>query len=246
MKKAALLFVSILAVGSIFALPPISQNPHYHDFANQAEHFGIPNFWNVASNIPFLLVALAGWHSLRSGEAGESCKRVCVRMLLLGIAFTACGSADYHWQPSDVRLLWDRLPMTVVFMCVFILTVGERIDSRLASHLLWPLLVLGVASVFYWRLTGDLRLYAVVQFYPLLAVPLMLLLFPAGPTSVAAQWAMIGFYALAKLAELLDSRLQDAVPAGAHAWKHLFAATGLLLYTQALIRTNRSDKQTTS
>ena len=247
MKKAVLLFGSILAVGSIFALPPISQNPRYHDFANHAEHFGIVNFWNVISNAAFLLVALAAWHALRLGdEAEEIWKKNSVRVLLLGIGLTAFGSAYYHWQPSDARLLWDRLPMTIVFMCVFTLTIGERIDARLASRLLWPLLVLGIASVFYWRWTGDLRLYALVQFYPLLAVPLMLLFCPAGATSVAAQWGMIGCYGLAKLAEMFDSKWQNAVPAGAHAWKHLFVATGLLLYTQALIRTSRSDKQTTS
>jgi hypothetical protein len=247
MKKAVLLFVSVLAVGSIFVLPPIRQNPHYHDFANHAEHYRIVNFWNVVSNAAFLLVALAGWHALQLGdEAEETWKKTCVRVLLLGIGFTAFGSAYYHWHPSDARLLWDRLPMTIVFMCVFTLTIGERIDARLASRLLWPLLILGIASVFDWRWTGDLRLYAVVQFYPLLAVPLMLLLLPAGATSVPAQWGMIGFYGLAKLAEMFDSTLQNTVPAGAHAWKHLFAATGLLLYTQALIRTSRSDKQTTS
>ena len=151
MKKAVLLFVSFLAVGSIFALPPIRQNPHYHDFANQAEHYGIVNFWNVISNAAFLLVALAGWHALQRGEAKETWKRRCVRILLVGIGFTAFGSAYYHLQPSDASLLWDRLPMTIVFMCVFTLTIGERIDARLGGRLLWPLLSLGIASVLYWR-----------------------------------------------------------------------------------------------
>jgi len=43
---------------------------------------------------------------------------------------------------------------------------------------------------------------------------------------------MIAFYGVAKIAEFADSRL--AVPFGAHAWKHVSAALGLFVYTQAL------------
>ncbi len=52
--------------------------------------------------------------------------------------------------------------------------------------------------------------------------------------SLPAQWAMIAFYAIAKLAETFDSRF-PSLPLGAHAWKHVFAAAGLLLYTQAFV-----------
>jgi hypothetical protein len=48
-------------------LPPIVQNQNYHDFADQRTLFGIPHFWNVVSNIPFLGIGAAGlWQFDRS------------------------------------------------------------------------------------------------------------------------------------------------------------------------------------
>jgi len=32
----------------------------YHQFADQRELFGIPNFWNVVSNLPFIAVGAVG------------------------------------------------------------------------------------------------------------------------------------------------------------------------------------------
>src|SRR6201987_2903758 len=41
-------------------LPPIAQAPTYHQFADQRTLLGIPNFWNVVSNLPFVLVGAVG------------------------------------------------------------------------------------------------------------------------------------------------------------------------------------------
>lgn len=219
-------FTAAATIVAACFLPPIHQSQFYHRFAEHSTHFGIANFWNVTSNVPFLIVALAAW--LR-----KSRKDICFQMLLIGIALTTFGSAFYHAQPSDARLVWDRLPMTIVFLCILTLTIADRVNPRLVHHLLWPLLAVGVLSVAYWRATGDLRPYVVVQFYPLIAIPLLLCLpNSTAAISLPAQWGMIAFYALAKIFELLDGRLATQVPAGAHAWKHVLAAIGLLLYTQ--------------
>jgi hypothetical protein len=236
MKRLVLLaLLTVVALGAVWLLPPIQQSQSYHNFAHRTEYLGIANFWNVISDVAFLFVAAAAWPRLNSQMLHEPWKRTCFRVLLLGIALTAFGSAYYHWQPTDARLLWDRLPMTIVFMCVLTLTIGEQVNPHLATALLWPLLVIGALSVFYWRFTGDLRPYIVVQFYPLIVVPLMLC-FPkhTAPTSLGAQWGMIACYGFAKAAEMFDSRLLQVVPGGAHAWKHIFAALGLLIYTQAV------------
>jgi len=50
--------LAIVAIGSIALMlssPPIAQDPRYHEFADRRAFFGIPNFWDVVSNIPFLL-----------------------------------------------------------------------------------------------------------------------------------------------------------------------------------------------
>ena len=41
-------------------LPPIPQDQGYHDFADHRTMFGIPNFWNVVSNLPFVAVGAVG------------------------------------------------------------------------------------------------------------------------------------------------------------------------------------------
>ena len=86
---------------------------------------GIPNFLDVVSNAGFLLVGLVGLWWLAAGRrtstpAGftQSSERWAYGVFFLGVILTGFGSAWYHWQPSDATLVWDRLPMTLVFMSV--------------------------------------------------------------------------------------------------------------------------------
>jgi hypothetical protein len=47
-----------------------------------------------------------------------------------GVGLTAFGSAYYHLEPTNDRLLWDRLPMTVAFMGLFAAVLSERVRLR--------------------------------------------------------------------------------------------------------------------
>ena len=95
--------------------------------------------------------------------------------------------------------------------------------------LLAPLVVAGLGSVLWWhggevRGHGDLRPYALVQFYPLVAVPLMLYLFEPRYTLGGAVLATVAVYGLAKVFELLDGPIlaMGSVVSG-HTLKHLAA-----------------------
>jgi len=79
--------------------------------------------------------------------------------------------------------------MTVVFMSLLAMTVGKRAA-------LWPLILCGMCSVVYWRMTGDLSAYILVQFVPMMVIP-----FVGG---MRWTWGMIGCYGVAKLLELFD------------------------------------------
>jgi hypothetical protein len=67
-------------------------------------------------------------------------------VLFCGLILTAAGSAYYHLAPDNARLVWDRLPMTMVFMSLVAAIVMERIDLRAGLVLLPILLLVGAAG----------------------------------------------------------------------------------------------------
>ena len=221
----------------VFFLPRYPQNPAYHQFADHRTFFGIPNCLNVISNAPFLLVGALGLAFLfrRRGQGEKppfihSQERWPYSGFFLGVALTSVGSAYYHLAPSNGTLIWDRLPMTIAFVSFFAAVVVERISLKAGLWLLLPLILLGISSVAYWNLTelhgrGDLRPYGYVQAYPLLGVPLVILLFPASYTRTADLLMVGGIYVLAKIFELFDRPIYDLghIVSG-HTLKHLVAA----------------------
>jgi hypothetical protein len=230
-RLAVLLTVTAVTAAVVLRMDPIPQDPAYHQFADTRPWLGIPNFQNVASNLPFLIVGLIGLTRLRrlSGEIDVGEKAAWI-FLFLGIALTAFGSSWYHLAPSNATLVWDRLPMTLGFMGFFAGVIGERISQRAYRLLLWPLAGVGVASVLYWYASeiqgqGDLRLYALVQFFPLLLIPLIMAFYRPRYSHGSLLFAALGFYASAKAFEHWDRPIFDAtrgIVAG-HALKHLAA-----------------------
>jgi hypothetical protein len=234
---AALAILGAASLAILLFLPPVFQDPNSHHFADRRTLLGIPNFWNVVSNAAFLAAAAFGIRALRSRSAfTENWERHAFGVLLAGTVMVAFGSAYYHLQPDSTTLFWDRLPMTLVFMSLFAATIGERIGLRIGRRCLLPLLALGVMSVAYWRVTGDLRPYGIVQFYPMIAIPLLLILLPPRYTGSAGLFATIALYGIAKLLELFDSQLAAIVSTGGHPWKHLAAAASLLCYVITVAR----------
>jgi hypothetical protein len=124
--------------------------------------------------------------------------------------------------------------MTLVCAGLLTTVLGERLDLGAARRLFVPLIVLALASVSYWDWTerrgaGDLRPYALVQYGSLLAIVLMLVLFPARRRGTPYLIAALSAYGGAKLFELADKpifELTRHVVSG-HTLKHLVAAIGL-------------------
>jgi hypothetical protein len=237
-RRGIALIAAAALIGILLALvPPIHQDPVYHLFADRRTIAGVPNFWNVVSNVPFLIVAILGLRALRSRTAFlENWERVVYGVLLAATLLVGIGSAYYHLRPDDQRLFWDRLPMSVLFPTLVVITIGERIGSSVGKRLFAPLLAVGVVSVLVWRWSGDLRLYAIVQFGSMVAVPFLLLKFPPRYSSSNAVWGTVALYGLAKIAELLDSPLGKFAATGGHPWKHLAAAAAMLVYVNGMAR----------
>jgi Ceramidase len=212
-----LLSLAAASLAGLFWLPPIPQDPHYHQFADQRTLLGIPHFWNVVSNIPFVLIGGIGLHRFRRDPT--------TIVLFSGVLLTGFGSSYYHWNPNDDTLFWDRLPMTMGFMAVLSAVIKERISEEAGAILLWPLLAMGIFSLLLWRWTDDLRLYAWVQFFPLLVLPILFLLFPPKFTGTSYWLAAIGLYALAKLLELYDHEVYSVGSLlSGHTLKHFASA----------------------
>ncbi|MDJ0973320.1 MAG: alkaline phytoceramidase [Planctomycetota bacterium] len=203
----------LIALPVLFFVGPISQNPCYHNFADQRVVWGIPYFGDVVTNLPFVIVGIWG---------------LCLRpprdwaVFFLGLALTGIGSGYYHLDPTNTTLVWDRLPMTLAFMGFFAALIRERVDERVGRALLWPLVIAGTGTVGWWALTDDLRAYGLVQFYPMVATVLLLWLLP-GPRK-SYLLALVS-YVLAKVTELLDWQIWNTNEfASGHNLKHLFAA----------------------
>jgi len=226
-------FICIAAFVAVFFVEPIAQDSTYHNFADTNEFFGIANFWNVVSNIPFLIVGLMGLAQLKRlniiPEMG-----VAYWLLFFGVTLVAFGSGYYHLNPNNQTLVWDRLPMTIAFMSLFAVIIAEFVNQQKGSLLLFPLLIVGIASVFFWQWTeskgaGDLRFYALVQFLPIIIIPLILLAYRPGFTMISAYWWLLLAYILAKVLEYFDSDIYHVFnqQMSGHAIKHVAAAVGM-------------------
>lgn len=242
--------VAVLAIAATMVLPPIAQDPAYHGFADTRRIAGVPNFWNVVSNVAFAIVGVGGlvW-LVRHGRARvdrpltERWELVTAWVFSAGVALIGVGSAYYHLAPDNERLVWDRLPMTLVFMSLFALVVGDRVSGPAGRWLLGPLLGAGLASVLVWRASeragnGDLRFYALVQFLPMLLVPLLLLLLPGRFTGAGWLWTALALNALGKVTELADAGVLALTGISGHTWKHalMAVATALVLRMLAIRR----------
>src|ERR1700738_4579393 len=207
----------IVSLAALLPLPPLLQDQSCHQFADQRELFGVPNFWNVVSNLPFIAVGAVGLLRVR--------RDATTIVLFTGLFLTGFGSSYYHLNPNDGTLFWDRLPMTLCFAAILAAVVEERVDARAGAMLLRPLLAIGIFSLLLWRWTDDLRLSAWAQSFPFLALVLILQLSPPKYTGASYWVTAAALYALAKLLEFLDEKIYSvSTILSGHTLKHLAAA----------------------
>jgi hypothetical protein len=211
-------------------LGPVPQPLAYHRFHDARELLGLPNFLNVVSNLPFLVIGIMGLAWAGASRTGvPRCLKLCYGVMFVGIALTAAGSAYYHWTPDNSTLAWDRLPMVVAFMGLFagFLTERLRLDETRSIGLLVGLVAFGAGSVLHWWIADDLSVYVLTQLYPIAIMPLVLWLTPA-PYTRGADWLIaLLLYILAKGLEITDGEvLALGHIVSGHTLKHLVAAAG--------------------
>jgi hypothetical protein len=247
-----LIVITVGLVAIAFVLSsPYPQDPAYHLFADTRTLLGIDNFWNVMSNLPFLVIGAWGLAYIRR-HGSTTCLNGLQSAYLVffgGILLTAFGSGYYHLAPENGPLVWDRLPMTIGFAGLFSIIIGEFVSVRAARRILVPLLLIGYASVEYWAFTesrgvGDLRPYAVVQFLPMLLIPIILVTRKPAIGAAKYYWMMLLFYVLAKVFEQLDTAVYSAGGLlSGHSIKHMFAAMTPATVLYALYRRRKAARQ---
>jgi len=239
-----IIVVTFISVPAIFLQDPIAQDINYHLFRDSKEIFSIQNFWNVLSNLPFLMVGVIGLYQFLVTDSLKIIKenKFAYSLLFFGVTLIAFGSGYYHLWPNNQTLVWDRLPMSIAFMSLFSIVIGEFISIRAGKALLLPLILLGIASVFYWHFSeiqgaGDLRFYALVQFYPMLVIPLILVCFNSRCSKAKAYWWLLVAYVIAKAFEHFDGEIYNMLGfISGHSIKHIVAALGLYILFISYLR----------
>ncbi len=246
MRHLALLLLPLYLVAVLAGIqwvPPIAQDPAYHAFADQREWLGIPNFADVASNLPLLVAGLWGLGTVLTGaRTGTGFARAAERRIagvfFAAVAATAVGSAWYHLAPDNARLFWDRLPLALAFTSLPALLIAERAPiTRGAATLLGAWMLVGPASVLYWHIgelagSSDLRPYFLLHGFMLVLPPLLIAL----PTPFSHRHLVgIAFvlYLLAMAGDLFDHAVFGWLGGlvSGHTLKHLLVgvATALLV-----------------
>ncbi|WP_020561867.1 ceramidase domain-containing protein [Methylosarcina fibrata] len=238
-----IIFLTVAATAGLFGLAdPIAQDPAYHRFADRRAALGIANFLNVISNGPFVVIGYKGMRLIAAHENNRPLGSLTALYFgfFAGIFLIGCGSAYYHSHPDNQTLVWDRLPITVAMTSFFCVLIGEYVSARSARQLFIPLLILGLVSVAYWYITelsghGDLRLYALVQFLPVILAPVILRLFNSAELHPRVVWGLLGTFAAAKIAEHLDAEIYSLLGwVSGHTLKHLGMAAGIWIVYREL------------
>lgn len=238
---------AVIAASVFLYIPAIPQDIGSHNFADQRKFFEIPHFSNVVTNLPFLVIGSMGTRlvALNRFPGGLPELHTAYALFFIGIFLTGLGSAYYHLNPNNETLVWDRLPMTISFMAFFAIVIGENIAIETGNRLIYPLVIAGMLSVVYWyrgelHQQGDLRFYGLVQFMPMLLIPLILITGRSRFVNNGYLWGLLGAYAAAKLAEYGDHALyRQSVFLSGHSFKHLIAAAGVWFFLLGLKKRQR-------
>lgn len=226
-----LLLVSILALWFLY---PLKDNPHYHEFAEQRIICGVPHVGDVLSNLAFIIVGIVLFYRAKRLDFKlYEFQDFMYYFFALSCVLLGFGSAYYHWNPNNANLAWDRGTMVVGFSVIFMDSLWRyRIlnDEQPATRFAICFFAF-VGSVAFWRKTGILEPYVMVQFFTMFVLTFIAL----SRYKVVQGRALFGlfiFYAIAKFFEHYDIQtwlVFHGVISG-HTIKHLMYAAALLYY----------------
>lgn len=236
-RSIALGVILVAAIG-LWLYGPVVQPAHYHDFADRRGWLSLPNAGDLLSNIPYFIIGLWGWLRLsaRRDDALMALAWPGYALFCAGLILTAFGSGYYHWAPTDERLIWDRLP--IALLCAGLLAGAYAEVDR--SSALRPAILLGLfgaASVWWWSYSGDLRPYFLLQFAPLLLIPIWQHLRDAPRAERVFFGMALLIYVPARLTEIFDVQIYTTLGTiSGHTLKHLLSAVATAFIIAAVLK----------
>lgn len=238
LRTLLVIFAVYTLGGALQVFHPLAQAATYHHFADCRALGPVLNAANVLSNLAILVAGLLdlGWVLTRQRKPHpQTCG---MSIAALGLVLTAAGSSYYHWAPSDATLIWDRLPITIVFGGILSM-LWTSVTGKSAGWAQTLLITAASAgSVLYWAHFGSLWPYALLQFGGMATLAGLTVL---RKVDAPRAWGIvIGWYVLAKVFEMYDFQiwlLTGNLVAG-HAIKHV--ASGLAgLALLGVVRSSR-------
>lgn len=241
-KLFFILLPGLIALVGLLLHGPLPQPQAYHQFVDQRSWLGLPNAWNLLSNLGFFLVGALGVARLsRISETGQGVTERGYRLFFAGLLLTGVSSGFYHLEPQDTSLALDRLTMVLAFAGILAALIEERLEPAWETPALQFFTGVGVITLVYWIAgvavgSGDVRWYLLYQILTMTALPLLLLLCPRPGAKSRALWGLVGAYVLAKVTEHFDVAIfaLSGHCISGHSLKHLLAALGAYGLLRAL------------
>lgn len=224
---AGLMLSSIILLW--FRLPK-ADSPHYFDFADQVNFWGIPHALDVLSNLGFFAAGIYGLLEVaKNWRKGTPSMAILGSVLSLASILTCVGSAYFHWTPNPHTLIWDRIPMTIGFAAVAAMVVADRISARFGLVTLAVLVPFGLVTIIgYANGFLDLRPYMLLQFGSLLFVVFTICIYRKGHIRNSMYGIAIIWYVIAKIFEGYDQAILDLTGiVSGHTLKHLCASIAI-------------------
>jgi hypothetical protein len=228
MKKHIITLIVLLCIVGLLIHGPIPQDLQYHKFADKRMFFRIPNFLNVITNVPFAIIGFLGLAEVRNVKVRGLKSHILI--LFIGFLMLAVSSSFYHLLPNNYTLVYDRASISIISMSFLAFIIATSVNGYKSFSTLIILNLIGLVTVIYWFITehfgqGDLRWYGMVQFFPIIAIPLILHLYKVSLAFKEIVFIIL-FFALAKVAEHYDEEifitLRNSI--SGHSLKHLLIA----------------------
>jgi hypothetical protein len=206
---------------------PVINGPSFHRYADARAFFGIPNAGDVLSNLPFVIIGIAG---LLAARRVVGVSRGLVALFFAGILGIGLGSGAYHAYPIDATLAFDWLPIVLALAWLSALLLADRVDPFAGKVAAVVLPLAAFASVAWWwggggtSAGGDMRWYAFLQLLFVVLVPVILFLYPKGRLERGPLLLGVACFVAARLVHSADETVLEMTGVSGHTLKHLVAA----------------------